>query len=100
LKLFGIPISGMMYYVNWVLTNAQLELIASDVSVVDYSYDRKKKKKGKKGEFNDSKASKSDVKAARDAWIEKYGDKGDKPTAGGIAMSDVFGGFEVGEGIR
>lgn len=93
----------MMYYVNWVLTNAQLELIASDVSVVDYSYDRKKKKKGKKGEFNDSKASKSDVKAARDAWLNKYGNKSDKPTTGGtggIAMSDVFGGFEVGEGIR
>lgn len=103
MKLFGIPISGMMYYVNWVLTNAQLELIASDVSVVDYSYDRKKKKKGKKGEFNDSKASKSDVKAARDAWLNKYGDKSAQPKtdgSGGIAMSDVFGGFEIGEGVR
>lgn len=42
LKLFGIPISGMMYYVNWVLTNAQLELLAADVSVVDYNYNDKK----------------------------------------------------------
>ena len=47
----------MMYYVNWKLTIAQLELIAADVSVVDYSYGRKKdKKRGRKGEFNDTKA--------------------------------------------
>lgn len=92
----------MLYYVNWVLTNAQLELIAADVSVVDYSYDRKNKKKGKKGEFNDAWASKADVKKARDAWMEKYGDKSklEKPKKGGIAMGDVFGNFEIGEGVK
>ena len=79
-----------MYYVNWVLTNAQLELIASDVSVVDYNYGRKKKKH-KKGEFDSTKASKSDVKKARDEWMERYGNN-DKKDDGGISIGDVFGG--------
>lgn len=96
LKLFGIPISGMMYYVNWVLTSAQLDLIAADVSVVDYSYGRKKdKKRGRKGEFNDEKASMADVNKAREEWLRKYGDKPKTAGTGGIAMSDVFGGFEI-----
>ena len=92
----------MLYYVNWVLTNAQLELIASDVSVVDYSYDRKKKKKGKKGEFNDSKASQADIKKARDAWMEKYGQQEEKnPVTGGISIGSVFGGnLTPTEGFR
>lgn len=87
----------MLYYVNWVLTNAQLELIAADVSVVDYNYDRNKKKKGKKGEFNDSKASKSDVDKARKDWLSRYqnAEQMEKPK-----MSDVFGSFDVGKGIK
>lgn len=86
----------MLYYVNWKLTNAQLELIASDVSVVDYSYDRKKKKRGK-GEFNDSKASKSAVDKAREEWLSRYqnAEQMEKPK-----MSDVFGSFDVGKGIK
>lgn len=91
----------MLYYVNWVLTNAQLELIAADVSVVDYSYDRKQKKKGRKGEFNDAKASKADVKKARDAWMEKYGKKEEAKPAGGISIGSVFGGsLTPTEGFR
>lgn len=86
----------MLYYVNWKLTNAQLELIASDVSVVDYSYDRKKKKRGK-GEFNDSKASKSAVDKARKDWLSRYqnAEQMEKPK-----MSDVFGSFDIGKGIK
>lgn len=82
----------MMYYVNWVLTSAQLDLIASDVCVVDYSYGRKNKKKRNKGEFNDTKASQSDVRAARDEWLRKYGNPEDgEPSTGGINIGDVFG---------
>ena len=82
----------MLYYVNWKLTNAQLELIASDVSVIDYGYDRKKRKKKNKGEFNDAKASAADVKNARDEWIKKYGQQeGGKPATGSISLGDVFG---------
>lgn len=109
LKIFGIPISGMLYYVNWVLTTAQLELIASDVSVIDYGYDRKKKKKGKKGEYNDTKANQADVDQARKVWLERYGDSkaasgdsGQKNSGrGGIALSDIFAGsLNVTKGFR
>ena len=84
-----------MYYVNWVLTSAQLDLIAADVSVVDYSYGRKKdKKRGRKGEFNDEKASMADVNKAREEWLRKYGQqsKEQKPATGGISIGSVFGG--------
>lgn len=84
----------MMYYVNWVLTAAQLDLIASDVCVVDYSYGRKNKKKRNKGEFDNTKASQSDVRAARDEWLRKYGNPDGEPSgtaAGGINIGDVFG---------
>ena len=80
-----------MYYVNWVLTNAQLELIASDVSVVDYNYGRKNKKKGKKGEFNDAKASSRDVENARKKWLDRYGDQSDQPVQP-LSIGSVFGG--------
>jgi len=77
----------MLWYVNWKLTNAQLELIAADVSVVDYSYGRKKK-----GEFNDATASADDVEKARKEWLERYGgaDGGNTGGKGGIAIGDVF----------
>ena len=84
-----------MYYVNWVLTSAQLDLIAADVSVVDYSYGRKKdKKSGRKGEFNDEKASMDDVNKAREEWLRKYGQQSEeqKPATGGISIGSVFGG--------
>lgn len=81
----------MMYYVNWVLTAAQLDIIASDVCVVDYSYGRKNKKKRNKGQFDNTKASSSDVKKARGRWMEQYGNN-DKKDDGGISIGDVFGG--------
>ena len=96
----------MMYYVNWVLTAAQLDLIASDVCVVDYNYGRKKdKKRRNKGEFNDAKANQSDVRKAANEWMEKYGQPTDgstgSPQAGGISLGSVFGGSVKGaKGIR
>ena len=80
----------MMYYVNWVLTTAQLELLAADVSVVDYGYGKKKdKKKRSKGEFDDTKASKKALKEAAEEWKERYGE--DEAGATGLSMSDIIG---------
>ena len=80
----------MMYYMNWVLTNAQIELIAADVSVVDYDYNKKdKKKKRKKGEFDNTKADAKAVKEAGDRWIEKYGDG--ENAGQGLAIGDILG---------
>ena len=81
----------MMYYVNWRLTRAQLDLIASDVCVVDYSYGRKQKKKRNKGEFNDAKASSRDVENARKKWLDRYGDKSNQPVQP-LSIGSVFGG--------
>lgn len=73
LRLFGIPISGAGYYMKWMLTAAQLELIMADVSVVDYGAG--KKKKVKKGEYDGTKANPREVKDAAKRWEQKYGDK-------------------------
>lgn len=106
----------MLYYVNWKLTRAQVELIAADVSVVDYNYG-KKKRGVKKGEFDDRKANVSDVRKAREEWLKRYGGGsalGNRPTdempagkaagtaAGrGIAIGDVFAGsLNVDKGYR
>lgn len=89
----------MMYYVNWVLTSAQLDLIAADVSVVDYSYGRKKdKKRGRKGEFNDAKADKQQLKKAAEEWRERYGEGGQKK--GSIKLGDIMGNMEISKGIK
>ena len=83
---------------NWVLTNAQIELIAADVSVVDYDYG-KKKEKPKKGEFDNTKADKNAVKKAGDEWLEKYGDDAD--AGKGIAIGDILGnGFKADVGVK
>lgn len=76
----------MMYYVNWVLTTAQLELLASDVSVVDYDY---KKDKKKKGEFDDTPADMESVSKAAAEWKERYGDAKDAGT--GLSIGDILG---------
>ena len=87
----------MMYYVNWVLTNAQIDLIAADVSVVDYgSFDRSPKRK--RGEFDNSSADADDVKRAGAAWLEKYG--GENGTGGVIQVKDILGGMKMGSGIK
>lgn len=78
----------MMYYVNWVLTNAQLELIASDVSVVDYGHGSRKKRG--KGEFDDTPASSESIRKANEEWLAKYGN--DKDAGTGIAIGDILGG--------
>ena len=97
LKILGIPISGMMYYVNWVLTNAQLELLAADVSVVDYDYgDRKKHGKG---EYDDRPASSEDIRKANQKWLERYGS--DKDAGSGISAIDILGGSATaGVGVK
>lgn len=73
---------------NWILTNAQIELIVSDVSVVDYNSSNMKKKH-KKGEFDDTPASSSSIKKANEEWKEKYGDG--ENAGKGLSISDVLG---------
>ena len=75
----------MMYYPNWVLTTAQLELLATDVSVVDYNW---KKEKKKKGEFDDTPADKEAIERANAEWRERYGD-GENAGAG-ISIGDIL----------
>lgn len=87
----------MMYYVNWVLTNAQLELLAADVSVVDYRYNKEKKKK--KGEFDKTPASAESIKKANAEWKERYGN--DKDAGSGLSIGDIFGkGIKSEVGIK
>lgn len=90
LRLFGIPISGVGYYMNWVLTNAQIELMAADVSVVDYGKEGKDRKKRKKGEFDNTPADASEIRKANEEWLKKYGDKKDAGT--GLDIGDILGG--------
>ena len=88
-----------MYYVNWVLTTAQLELLASDVSVVDYNYKKEKKMKKNKGEFDDTPASRSAIADANREWKERHGD--DERGARGLSMKDILGGgFSAGVGVK
>ena len=87
----------MMYYVNWKLTNAQLELIAADVSVVDYDYKKEKnRKKRVKGEHDDTPASRSALREAADDWKERHGE--DESGAKGLSMADILG-KNVNEGV-
>ena len=88
----------MMYYVNWVLTNAQLELLAADVSVVDYNY-KKEKKKHKKGEFDDTPASTSALMEAAEDWKERHGE--DESGAKNLSMADILGtNANLGVGVK
>ena len=87
----------MMYYVNWVLTSAQLELLAADVSVVDYGTKRDKKRG--KGDFDDTPASAESIRKANDAWLEKYGSGED--AGKGLAIGDILGGgFKADVGVK
>ncbi len=76
----------MMYYVDWVLTTAQLELLASDVSVVDYNT---KDNKRKKGDFDNTPADKDAISRANAEWKERYGDG--KGAGKGLAIGDILG---------
>lgn len=86
LRFLGIPISGIGYYMNWVMTNAQIELMAADVSVVDYDYGDDKKRK--KGEFDNTKADAGAVRRAAEKWTERHGDG---ENAGWVNVSDLLG---------
>ena len=83
---------------NWVLTNAQIELIASDVSLVDYNYGKKDKKRNK-GEFDNTKADVREVREAGEKWLERYGDQ--EGAGQNLAIGDILGGgFKQSVGIK
>ena len=72
LRLFGIPISKPLFGIYWVLTNAQIELLAMDVSIVVTDCD--KDSKGKKHDTKNFKSpSVSDIEDAAKRWKDKYG---------------------------
>lgn len=89
LKVFGIPITPVGYYMDCVLTNAQIELIMTDVTVTDYDYNNKKGKK-KPGEFDNAPADSEKVREAGQKWLEKYGDGAD--AGKGLSIQDILGG--------
>lgn len=85
-----------MYYVNWVLTTAQLELLATDVSVVDYNTKDMKKKKG---DFDDTPADEESVRRAGEEWKRRYGDA--ENAGSNLSIGDIFGGgMNVGVGVK
>ena len=87
LTFLGIPITKPGYYMNCVMTNAQIELIASDVSVVDYDLKKDKPKK-KKGEFDNTKADARQVKKAGEQWTKEHGDGAN---AGWMDLGNILG---------
>ena len=72
LRVFGIPISKPLFGIYWVLTNAQIELLAMDVSIVvtDCDKDNKEKKHDTK---NFKSPSVSEIEDAAKRWKDKYG---------------------------
>ena len=100
LTFLGIPITKPGYYMNCVMTNAQIELIASDVSVVDYgNHKEDKNMRKKKGEFDDTPASLTAIAEANSEWKERHGE--DERGARGLSMKDILGGgFGVGVGVK
>lgn len=87
----------MMFAMNWLLTNAQIELLTADVSVIDYGHDKKDKKR-KKGEFDNTKASASAVRKAGEKWLERYGDNANAGT--NLNVKDILGGKKQSVGIK
>ena len=73
MTLLGIPISKPLFGIYWVLTNAQIELLAMDVSIVvtDYDKDSKEKEHDTK---NFKSPSVSEIEDAAKRWKDKYGD--------------------------
>lgn len=76
LTIFGIPITPIGYYLNDVLSLAQVELITLDVSVTDYhTSDGKGKKETAYDKLNNmDEADDRQVTKAADEWKEKYGE--------------------------
>ena len=86
----------MMFAMNWLLTNAQIELLTSDTSVIDYG---DVKKKRKKSEYDNTPADSGQVRKAGDDWIARYGSDAD--AGKGLSLNDIFGGgLNVGVGIK
>lgn len=62
-----------LYGLNWILTNAQLQLLSFDVPITVYPPTKKEKKKRAKGELPEfKKPSDADVINAAQRWKEKY----------------------------
>lgn len=82
LRILGIPVTSPGYYLNCAMTLAQVELMAIDVSVVDYGDMSKSKKSVPKNPYERLKNMESEyvdsdkVKAAADKWREKYSNGG------------------------
>ena len=82
LRILGIPVTTPGYYLNCAMTLAQVELMAIDVSVVDYGDMSKSKKSVPKNPFERLKNMESEdvdadkVRAAADRWREKYSNGG------------------------
>ncbi len=70
----GIPITKPLYGAYWLVTNAQLELMMWDVSVLVTQRMKDKKKRGKDGKLEFGKPSGSAVSDAARRWQEKYKD--------------------------
>lgn len=75
LKIFGIPVTKPGYYMNDILTIAQVELLAMDVSVTDY---RDTAPKGAKEDPLEKlntmeEADAGHVVSAAEEWSRKYG---------------------------
>lgn len=89
----------MLYYVNWVLTNAQIELIAADVSVVDYgSCKSGKNGKKKSGEHDSTPASLASIERANAEWLQRYGNS--ENAGKGLSVKDIFGGSVSEVGVK
>lgn len=73
LRILGIPVSKPLFGIYWGLTNAQIELLAMDVSIVvtDHEDDDNGKSPDKKG-FKSPSAK--EIEAAANRWKEKYSD--------------------------
>ena len=82
LRILGIPVTSPGYYLNCAMTLAQVELMAIDVSVVDYGDMSKSKKSVPKNPFERLKDMESEdvdsdkVRAAADRWRAKYSNGG------------------------
>ena len=81
---------------DWVLTNAQIELISADCSVIDYNF--KDKKKRQKGEYDNTPADKDAVRRAGREWIDRYGDGED--AGKGLEIGDILGGGMSEVGVK
>lgn len=86
MTFLGIPITPMCYYMDSVMTNAQIELLVADVSNIDFN----DKKKHSKSDFNSEPADIESIERANRDWEERYGN--DENAGSGFSMQDILGG--------